>query len=50
MTIAGFVRQFDMELYKTELEDLKIVRDYGLGITRKGEVEVSARVTRILKD
>ncbi|KAJ4286522.1 hypothetical protein N0V90_013222 [Kalmusia sp. IMI 367209] len=50
MTIAGFVRQFDMELHKTELEDLKIVSDYGLGITRKGEVEVSAKVTKILKD
>jgi len=50
MAIAGFVRQFDMELHETELEDLKIVRDYGLGVTRKGEVEVSARVTRILEE
>jgi cytochrome P450 len=50
MTIAGFVRQFDMELHKTTIEDLKIVRDFGLGLTRKGEVEVSVKVTNMLKD
>ena len=50
MTIAAFVRRFDMELHKTTVEDLEIVRDYGLGVTRKGDVEVSALVTNILKE
>lgn len=50
MTIAGFARRFDMELHKTTLEDLKIVRDFGLGLTRKGEVQVSVKVTNVLKE
>lgn len=50
MTIAGFGRRFDMELHKTTLEDLSIVADYGLGVTRNGEVEVSAKVTKMLKE
>lgn len=50
MTIAAFVRRFDLELYKTTIEDLEIVRDYGLGVTRNGDVEVSATVTKILKE
>lgn len=49
MTIAGFARRFDMELHKTTIEDMKIVRDYGLGLTRNGEVEVFAKVTNMLK-
>jgi hypothetical protein len=50
MTIAGFVRRFDMELHKTTTEDLEIVRDFGLGLTRKGEVEVSVKVTNMLRE
>lgn len=50
MTIASFVRRFNMELYKTTIEDLTIVRDFGLGITRNGEVEVSVKMTNILKE
>jgi hypothetical protein len=50
MTIAGFARRFDMELHKTTIEDMKIVRDYGLGLTRNGEVEVFAKVTNMLKE
>lgn len=50
MTIAAFVRRFDMELHKTTIEDLTIVRDFGLGLTRKGEVEVSVKVTNMLKE
>lgn len=49
MTIAYFVRRFDMELHETTVEDLKIVRDFGLGFTRKGEVEVSVKVTNMLE-
>ncbi|KAJ5564000.1 benzoate 4-monooxygenase cytochrome P450 [Penicillium frequentans] len=50
MTIASFVRRFDMELYKTTIEDLTIVRDFGLGITRNGEVKVSVKMTDMLKE
>lgn len=50
MTIATFVRRFDMELYKTTVEDLEIVRDYGLGVTRNGDVEVAVTVTKILRE
>ncbi|KAF2114400.1 putative benzoate 4-monooxygenase cytochrome P450 [Lophiotrema nucula] len=50
MTIAAFVRRFDMELHKTTIEDLEIVRDFGLGLTRKGEVEVSVKVTNMLNE
>ncbi|KAJ5726764.1 benzoate 4-monooxygenase cytochrome P450 [Penicillium malachiteum] len=50
LTISSFVRQFDMELYKTTLDDLTIVSDYGLGLTRNGEVEVLVKVSNVLKD
>ena len=45
MTIAGFVCQFDTVPRKTRIDGLKIVRDFGLGLTRNGEVEVSVNVT-----
>ncbi|KAJ5710315.1 benzoate 4-monooxygenase cytochrome P450 [Penicillium malachiteum] len=50
LTIASFARQFDMELHKTTLDDLTIISDYGLGLTRNGEVEVSVQVSHVVKD
>ena len=50
MTIASFVRQFDMDLHNTTVGDLEVVRDFGLGLTKKGEVEVFARVSNVLKE
>jgi hypothetical protein len=38
-----------MELYESSLDDLKIVREYGLAWTRHGDVEVSMKVTGMLK-
>lgn len=48
-TIAYFVRRFDMELFESSLEDLEIICEYGLAWTRNGDVEISVKVTDMLK-
>ncbi|KAB8231208.1 cytochrome P450 [Aspergillus alliaceus] len=50
LTIAYFVRRFDLELIDTTAEDMKIVQDMGLGYTRRGELSVFAKIVRIYTD
>ena len=50
MTIASFVRRFDMELYETTVDNIRIDRELGIGHPKKGEFSVRARVTNIVKD
>ncbi|RDA85958.1 hypothetical protein CP532_0835 [Ophiocordyceps camponoti-leonardi (nom. inval.)] len=44
LTIAHLGRRFDLELYDTGPEDVRIVRDMNMGFTRRGAVRVFARV------
>ncbi|KNG89675.1 putative benzoate 4-monooxygenase cytochrome P450 [Aspergillus nomiae NRRL 13137] len=50
MTLAYYVRRFDIELVNTTAEDMRIVRDMGVGLTRRGEPSVYARVVRVYED
>jgi hypothetical protein len=48
MTIAYMVRQFDMMLHDTAFEDIPIMIDYGLGLSKHGELRVFTKVTYML--
>ena len=50
MTIASFVRRFDMELYETTVDNIRIDRELGIGHPKEGEFSVRARVTNVVKD
>ncbi|PHH73528.1 hypothetical protein CDD80_3750 [Ophiocordyceps camponoti-rufipedis] len=46
LTVGHFVRRFDLELYDTEPEDVRIIQDMNVGLTRRGAVRVFARMKR----
>jgi hypothetical protein len=48
MTIAYMVRRFDMMLHDTAFEDIPIMIDYGLGLSKHGELRVFTKVTYML--
>ncbi|KAE8325999.1 cytochrome P450 [Aspergillus sergii] len=50
MTLAYFVRRFDVELVDTTVEDMRIVRDMGVGFTHRGEPSVYGRIMRVYED
>ncbi|KAE8422352.1 cytochrome P450 [Aspergillus pseudocaelatus] len=50
MTLAYFVRRFDVELVNTTLEDMRIVRDMGVGFTHRGEPSVYGRIVKVYED
>ena len=50
MTIASFVRRFDMELYGTTMDNIRIYRELGIGQPKEGDFAVRARITNIIKD
>nr|BAJ04373.1 cytochrome P450 monooxygenase [Aspergillus oryzae] len=50
MTLAYFVRRFDVELVDTTVEDMKIVRDMRVGFTHRGEPTVYGRIVRVYED
>ena len=50
MTIASFVRRFDMELYETTMDDIRIGRELGIAQPKGGELSVRAKVTNIVKE
>ncbi|KAB8269508.1 cytochrome P450 [Aspergillus minisclerotigenes] len=50
MTLAYFVRRFDVELVDTTVEDMRIVRDMGVGFTHRGEPSVYGRIVRVYED
>ncbi|EFY95065.2 Cytochrome P450 CYP58S1 [Metarhizium robertsii ARSEF 23] len=45
LTVAHLLRRFDMELYDTEEEDVRIVRDMNMGYTRRGNLRVYAKLS-----
>ncbi|KAL6794162.1 cytochrome P450 [Trichoderma sp. SZMC 28012] len=44
LTVAHFARRFNLELHDTVAEDLRIVRDMTMGVTRRGGIKVYARL------
>ncbi|KAL4895287.1 cytochrome P450 [Aspergillus ambiguus] len=50
LTLASFARRFDFELHNTTVEDMRITSDVGIGFTRRGDLQVYAKVTGIVKD
>ncbi|KID61678.1 benzoate 4-monooxygenase cytochrome P450, partial [Metarhizium hybridum] len=45
LTVAHLVRRFDVELYDTKAEDVRIVRDMNMGYTRRGNLRVYAKLS-----
>ena len=50
ITIANFVRRFDMDLYETTIENIRSVREYGLGYPKDGSFSVRAKITNVVKE
>ncbi|KAL8784190.1 MAG: hypothetical protein Q9195_009137 [Heterodermia aff. obscurata] len=50
MTIAAFVRRFDMELYETTMNNIRIYRELGIGQPKEGDFSVRVKVTNIIKE
>lgn len=50
ITIANFVRRFDMDLYDTTIENIRPVREYGLGHPKDGTFSVRAKVTKVVQE
>lgn len=50
VTIANFVRRFDMELYDTTIENIRSVREFGLGYPKYGNFSVRAKITNVVKE
>ena len=50
MTIAAFVRRFDMELYETTVDNIRIYRELGIAQPKEGEFSVRAKVVNVLKE
>ena len=50
MTIACFVRRFDMELYETTIDNIRIVRELGFGYPKDGDFSVRAKITNVVKE
>ncbi|KAL7796737.1 cytochrome P450 [Trichoderma ceciliae] len=45
LAAANFVRRFDVALFDTEPEDVRIVRDMVMGLTRRGSMKVYAKLS-----
>ncbi|KAK8023456.1 benzoate 4-monooxygenase cytochrome P450 [Apiospora marii] len=50
MTLASIIRRFDMELYETGPEDIRIHREMGIGQPKKGDFCVRAKITRVITE
>jgi uncharacterized protein YutD len=50
MTIAYMIRRFDMVLHDTTFDDMRIVSDYGLGLSKHGELRMVTKVTDMLRE
>lgn len=50
MTLAIIMRRFDMELFETTVDDVKIHRDFFVGVPIPGSKGVRARITGVIQD
>ncbi|KAK1254750.1 hypothetical protein MKX08_008745 [Trichoderma sp. CBMAI-0020] len=45
LTVAAFVRRFNLELVDTTPDDVRVVREFLIGFTNKGGIKVNAKLT-----
>ena len=50
ITIAFFVRRFDMELCDTTMDNIRMVRELGIGQPMGGDFSVWAKITNVVKE
>ncbi|MCJ1349230.1 hypothetical protein MMC31_007466 [Peltigera leucophlebia] len=50
ITIASLVRRFDMELFETTIENIRTVREFGVGYPKEGNFSVRAKFTKVVKE
>jgi hypothetical protein len=50
LTISSFARGFDMELYESGSENIRVFRDQGLPYPEKGHWKIKAKVTRVIEN
>ncbi|RDW72779.1 cytochrome P450 [Aspergillus mulundensis] len=50
LIIATLVRKFDIELYETPKANIEFARDFGTPLPEEGELNVRAKITRIITE
>lgn len=50
ITLASLVRRFDMELFETTAENIRIVREFALGFPKKGDFSVRAKFIKVVTE
>jgi hypothetical protein len=50
LTLAAFARRFEMELYETTEDNIRIERDLGVAYPKEGIFTVKTVVTGIIKE
>ncbi|KAI1777244.1 cytochrome P450 [Hypoxylon cercidicola] len=50
MTLATIIRRFDVELYETGPDNIRIDREIGIGVPKQGEFKVQAKITKIITE
>ncbi|GAP88286.1 putative benzoate 4-monooxygenase cytochrome P450 [Rosellinia necatrix] len=50
LTLAGLIRRFDIELYETGPDDIRIDCERIVGVPRKGDFAVRAKIVNIITD
>lgn len=49
-TVATVARSFDLELYQTTLENVRMARDISFAWPKEGEFSVKVKVARVLRE
>lgn len=47
LTVAAFVRRFNLELVDTTPDDVRVVREFLIGLTKNGNMKVNGRLTLV---
>ena len=50
MTLAFMIRRFDIELYETGQNNIRIDREMGIGQPKEGDFSVRAKITKIIME
>ncbi|MCJ1345383.1 hypothetical protein MMC31_003590 [Peltigera leucophlebia] len=50
ITIASLLRRFDLELFETTIENIRVAREFGIGFPKKGNFSVRAKFTKVVKE
>jgi hypothetical protein len=47
LTVAAFVRRFNLELVDTTPDDVRIIREFLIGFTKNGNIKVNGRLSLV---